>query len=174
MSTRQRDVLRHSTWVVIYLLFILAPLLVLLLGTPPPSRGFWTEFAIALGYSGLAIMGLQLGLTARFRHVTAPWGEDVIYHFHRRLSLVAVGLVMSHPLILLASGSDKLAMPDTLTDVPLGVVAAFASLVQAGFETLVEAGYQPEIAYYEVLHELKLIVDLFYEGGITRMLEFIS
>ena len=49
-----------------------------------------------------------------------------------------------------------------------------SSLVQAGFETLVEAGYQPEIAYFEVLHELKLIVDLFYEGGITRMLEFIS
>ena len=49
-----------------------------------------------------------------------------------------------------------------------------SSLVQAGFETLVEAGYQPEIAYYEVLHELKLIVDLFYEGGITRMHEFIS
>ncbi|HEY2345102.1 MAG TPA: ketol-acid reductoisomerase [Xanthomonadaceae bacterium] len=49
-----------------------------------------------------------------------------------------------------------------------------SSLVQAGFETLTEAGYQPEIAYYEVLHELKLIVDLFYEGGITRMLEFVS
>lgn len=48
------------------------------------------------------------------------------------------------------------------------------SLVQAGFETLVEAGYQPEVAYYEVLNELKLIVDLFYEGGITRMLEFVS
>ncbi len=49
-----------------------------------------------------------------------------------------------------------------------------SALVQAGFETLVEAGYQPEIAYYEVLHELKLLVDLFYEGGITRMLEFVS
>src|SRR5690606_4619242 len=49
-----------------------------------------------------------------------------------------------------------------------------SSLVQAGSETLVEAGYQPEIAYYEVRHELKLIVDLFYEGGVTRMLEFIS
>lgn len=49
-----------------------------------------------------------------------------------------------------------------------------SALVKAGFETLVEAGYQPEIAYYEVLHELKLIVDLFYEGGITRMLQFIS
>ncbi len=52
--------------------------------------------------------------------------------------------------------------------------AVLLRLVQAGFETLVEAGYQPEIAYYEVLHELKLIVDLFYEGGITRMLEFVS
>lgn len=43
------------------------------------------------------------------------------------------------------------------------------ALIQAGFETLVEAGYQPEIAYFECLHELKLIVDLIYEGGIERM-----
>ena len=44
-----------------------------------------------------------------------------------------------------------------------------ASLVQAGFETLVEAGYAPEMAYFECLHELKLIVDLLYEGGIANM-----
>ncbi len=49
-----------------------------------------------------------------------------------------------------------------------------SELVIAGFETLVEAGYQPEIAYYEVMHELKLIVDLFYEGGLTKMLQFVS
>lgn len=42
-------------------------------------------------------------------------------------------------------------------------------LVQAGFETLVDAGYQPEAAYFEVLHELKLIVDMMYEGGISWM-----
>jgi ketol-acid reductoisomerase len=42
-------------------------------------------------------------------------------------------------------------------------------LIQLGFETLVEAGYQPEVAYYECLHEVKLIVDLIYEGGIERM-----
>jgi len=47
-------------------------------------------------------------------------------------------------------------------------------LVVMGFETLVEAGYQPEIAYYEVLHELKLIVDLLNEGGLARMHQFIS
>ena len=44
-----------------------------------------------------------------------------------------------------------------------------SSLVKAGFETLVEAGYQPELAYFEVLHELKLIVDLMYQGGLNYM-----
>ncbi|CAN5263500.1 ketol-acid reductoisomerase [soil metagenome] len=43
-----------------------------------------------------------------------------------------------------------------------------SSLIMAGFETLTEAGYQPEVAYFEVLHELKLIVDLMYEGGIAK------
>jgi ketol-acid reductoisomerase len=47
-------------------------------------------------------------------------------------------------------------------------------LIQAGFETLVDAGYQPEIAYFECLHELKLIVDLLYEGGFTHMRDAIS
>lgn len=42
-------------------------------------------------------------------------------------------------------------------------------LIKAGFETLVEAGYAPEMAYFECLHELKLIVDLIYEGGIANM-----
>ena len=44
-----------------------------------------------------------------------------------------------------------------------------SALVKAGFETLIEAGYQPEIAYFECLHELKLIVDLFYRGGLNYM-----
>lgn len=47
-------------------------------------------------------------------------------------------------------------------------------LIVAGWETLVEAGYQPEVAYFECLHEVKLIVDLIYEGGIPKMHEFIS
>ena len=47
-------------------------------------------------------------------------------------------------------------------------------LVKAGFETLVEAGYQPEIAYFECMHELKLIVDLMYEGGMSYMRYSIS
>ena len=49
-----------------------------------------------------------------------------------------------------------------------------SELVVAGFETLVEAGYKPEVAYFECLHELKLIVDLMYEGGLAKMLHFVS
>jgi ketol-acid reductoisomerase len=49
-----------------------------------------------------------------------------------------------------------------------------SSLIQAGFETLVEAGYQPEMAYFECLHEVKLIVDLLYEGGFRKMRSSIS
>ena len=49
-----------------------------------------------------------------------------------------------------------------------------SELIKAGFDTLVEAGYQPEIAYFECLHEMKLIVDLFYQGGISYMYYSVS
>ncbi|MBI4217000.1 MAG: ketol-acid reductoisomerase [Chloroflexi bacterium] len=49
-----------------------------------------------------------------------------------------------------------------------------SALVKAGFETLVEAGYQPELAYFECLHELKLIVDMIYQGGLTYMRQAVS
>ena len=119
--------LRGAVWIIVYLVFILAPLFALLLGSHPPARDFWTEFAVAIGYSGLAIMGLQFGLTARFRFVTQPWGEDVIYHFHRQISLVAVGLVVAHPLILLAVQPELREMPSFL-EVPWGARFAFLSI----------------------------------------------
>jgi predicted ferric reductase len=120
--------LRGTVWIIGYLLFILLPLVALLFGTLPPARDFLTEFAAALGYSALAIMGLQFGLTARFRHVTEPWGEDVIYHFHRRISLFAVGLAVVHPVIMVFTQPDLMVIPPALGDVPWGAVAAFVSV----------------------------------------------
>jgi hypothetical protein len=69
-------------------------------GPPSPARDFWTELAAAIGYSGLA---------ARFRYVTEPWGEDVLYHFHRQISLVAVGLIVAHTAIMLTARPDLFA-----------------------------------------------------------------
>src|SRR5262245_25156570 len=97
---QSRFVMRSVVWAALYLFFILGPMFALLAGSHPPARDFWTEFSAAIGYAGLAMMGLQFGLTARLRYVTEPWGEDVIYHFHRQMSLIAVGLVLAHPIIL--------------------------------------------------------------------------
>ena len=105
---------RGAVWIVLYLLFILAPLFALLGGSLPPARDFSTEFSVAIGYSGLAMMGLQFGLTARFRYVTEPWGEDVIYHFHRQISLIAVCLVVAHPLILFVARPELVALLNSL------------------------------------------------------------
>jgi predicted ferric reductase len=105
---------RGAIWLILYLLFILAPLFALLAGPLPPARDFWTEFSVAIGYAGLAMMGLQFGLTARFRFVTEPWGEDVIYHFHRQISLVAVGLVVAHPLILFMVRPELLVLLNSI------------------------------------------------------------
>src|SRR5215831_1919850 len=106
---------RGAVWIVAYLFFVLAPLFALLLGSHPPARAFWTEFSVAIGYAGLAMMGLQFGLTARFRYVTEPWGEDVIYHFHRQISLIAVGLVVAHPIILFIIRPELLALLNSIT-----------------------------------------------------------
>ena len=95
-----RDGVHASLWLCFYLFFVLAPLFALLLGTHPPARDFGAEFSVALGFAALAMMGLQFGLTARFRFITKPFGEDVIYHFHRRISILAVLFALAHPIIL--------------------------------------------------------------------------
>ena len=140
--------LRGAAWIIFYVLFILAPLFALLLGVLPPARDFWTEFAAAIGYSGLAMMGLQFGLTARFRYVTAPWGEDVIYHFHRQLSLVATGLVLTHALIMVVGRPETLA-PANLPEAPLSawfavvsIVALIALVIAALWRIRLNIGYE--------------------------------
>ena len=107
-------------------------------------------------------------------------GVPCIYAVHQDVSGNAEALALAYAAGLGGARANVIKTTfkeETETDLfgEQAVLCGGASaLVQAGFETLVEAGYQPEIAYYEVLHELKLIVDLFYEGGITRMHEFIS
>jgi ketol-acid reductoisomerase len=138
------------------------------------------------------------GLNIRFGYITPPEGVDVCMvapkgpgHLVRREYtqgrgvpvLVAVetdasgeaeALALSYAKAiggLRAGGIRTTFAEETETDLfgEQAVLCGGASrLVQAGFETLVEAGYQPEVAYFECLHELKLIVDLMYEGGIAK------
>ena len=140
--------LRGTLWMILYLFFVLAPLFALLFGAHPPARAFWTEFSVAIGYAGLAIMGLQFGLTARFRYVTDPWGEDVIYHFHRQISLVAVALVIAHPIILFIIRPELLALLNSITApwrarfAALSTYSLIAIVVMALWRTKLKLSYE--------------------------------
>ena len=123
----QSSFVRGAVWMGVYLFFVLAPLLALLLGDLPRPRDFWIELSAALGYAGLALMGLQLGLTARFRFVTSPWGEDVIYHFHRNISLVALGLVVAHPVLIFAVQPHRLWLLNVFEAPPAALWAAVST-----------------------------------------------
>ena len=87
-------------WLCGYLALILTPLLVLLIGPVPAGAGFWWDFSMALGFSGMTIMGIQFILTARFRRACAPFGIDIIYYFHRFLAVIGVTLIFAHVLII--------------------------------------------------------------------------
>jgi ketol-acid reductoisomerase len=139
------------------------------------------------------------GFNVRFGYVTAPEGVDVAMvapkgpgHLVRRTYTEGGGVPALIAVEQDASGSAKalaLSYANAIGGTRAGVIettfaeetetdlfgeqvvlcGGLSALVQAGFETLVEAGYQPEMAYFECLHELKLIVDLMYEQGIAGM-----
>ena len=87
-------------WLTGYLALVFAPLLTLLIGPVPPASGFWWDFSMALGFAGMALLGLQFLLTARFRRASAPFGIDIIYYFHRFLAVIGFTLIVAHLLIL--------------------------------------------------------------------------
>ncbi|MCM0755863.1 ketol-acid reductoisomerase [Desulfovibrio aminophilus] len=144
------------------------------------------------------------GFNIHFNQIVAPDGVDVIMiapkgpgHLVRRTfteggavpALVAVHQDASGKALKLALAYAKgigatrsgvietTFREETETDLfgeQAVLCGGLTSLIQAGFETLVEAGYQPEMAYFECMHEMKLIVDLLYEGGMARMRYSIS
>ncbi|MEZ5373695.1 MAG: ketol-acid reductoisomerase [Microthrixaceae bacterium] len=144
------------------------------------------------------------GFNVRFGYVTAPEGVDVAMvapkgpgHLVRRTYTEGGGVPCLIAVAQNATGSARelaLAYADAIGGSRAGVLdttfeeetetdlfgeqvvlcGGLTALVQSGFETLVDAGYQPESAYFECLHELKLIIDLMYEQGISGMRYSIS
>jgi predicted ferric reductase len=92
--------LTGAFWIFLYIVISLTPLFIAMGETGAQDRGFWIEFSVALGFVGLTMISLQFLLTARFQRLSAPYGIDIILEFHRYISLLAVGLILAHPLIL--------------------------------------------------------------------------
>jgi ketol-acid reductoisomerase len=172
--------------------------LVMVLAPDTAQRTLYTE-AIEPNLNDGDALFFAHGFNIRFDYITPPEGVDVAMvapkgpgHLVRRQyeegrgvpCLVAVEQDATGNALPLAlsyakgiGGTRAGALKTTFTEETetdlFGEQAVLCggatALVQAGFETLVEAGYQPEVAYFECLHELKLIVDLMYEGGLAKM-----
>jgi ketol-acid reductoisomerase len=171
--------------------------LIVILAPDPAQRSLYTESVAPNLVEGDALF-FGHGFNIRFGYIKPPAGVDVCMvapkgpgHLVRREFsegrgvpvLVAVeqdasgkawDLALSYAKAiggLRAGGIKTTFTEETETDL-FGEQAVLcggtSALVQAGFEILIEAGYQPEVAYFECLHELKLIVDLMYEGGIAK------
>ncbi len=172
--------------------------LVMLLGPDTEHKAIFTEHIAPNLADGDALF-VAHGFSVRFNQVEAPAGVDVALvapkgpgHLVRRTYTEGGGVPCLIAVAQDASGRAHglaLAYADAIGGARAGVLettfdeetetdlfgeqvvlcGGLTALVQAGFETLVEAGYQPESAYFECLHELKLIVDLMYEQGIAGM-----
>jgi predicted ferric reductase len=87
---------RGAVWIHVYVALVAFPLAILSLGDMPAGGGYAWDFAMALGFGGLAMLALQSVLTARFRRATAPFGIDIIYYFHRWAAVAALALAIGH------------------------------------------------------------------------------
>lgn len=149
-------------------------------------------------------LGFGHGFNVHFGYIKAPEGVDVFMcapkgpgHIVRREftkgsavpDLVAVAQdATGHALDIALSWADGIGgtrvgviettfKEETETDLfgeQAVLCGGLTSLIEAGFETLVEAGYQPEMAYFECCHEMRMIIDLIYEGGMDKMRKSIS
>jgi predicted ferric reductase len=102
-------------WIGIYLALVIAPLLVLLIGPVPPGAGFWWDLSMAIGFAGIAMLGVQFVLTARFRRASAPFGLDILYYFHRYMAIFAIILVGAHYLLIRIVNPEALGSADPMT-----------------------------------------------------------
>ncbi|AXH35441.1 ketol-acid reductoisomerase [Humibacter sp. BT305] len=170
---------------------------IVILAPDQHQRGIYAESIEPNLASGKTLLFAH-GFNIRFGYIKAPEGIDVImvapkgpghtvrreYEAGRGVPVIAAvevdasghawDLAWSYAKAiggLRAGGIKTTFTEETETDLfgeQAVLCGGMSHLVQAGFETLVEAGYQPQIAYFEVLHELKLIVDLMWEGGIAK------
>lgn len=124
-----RRVLLGSFWISLYLVLTIAPVAVIFFGAPPPGRDFWIEFSVALGFMGLAMLALQFVVTARINGINGPYGIDVIYQFHRRITIVAFLLILAHPLILFTMHPAQYLPLLRLWDLPLRAALAWSSVL---------------------------------------------
>ncbi|MBB4661797.1 ferric reductase-like transmembrane domain-containing protein [Conexibacter arvalis] len=127
---------RAIAWTFVYLGVVLAPLVFAAIGASQPDHDFWTDFSVALGFTGLAMLGLEFALVARFQTVASAFGQDGLLQFHRQIGYVGLAFVLTH--FALSARWDALTLHNALR-APLlvwfGMAALFALVLLVASST---------------------------------------
>lgn len=129
MKTKSDFLLNAVAWLLLFLVLVIAPLILAVIGHEHESRGFWTEFGVGLGFVGLAMMGLQFVLTARYNKIGAPFGTDELLQFHAQAGYIAWIFILGHFVILFIADSEFHEFLDPTINFPRAV--ALSSVIIA-------------------------------------------
>lgn len=163
-------------WIGLYLVITLLPLFVLLLYEAPAPNTFWIDFSVALGFIGLAMLALQFALTARINLIESSYGIDIILQFHRYISLVAFGLILAHPVILLITQPETIELLNIFESpwraklAVLSVVALITLIVTSIWRQQLKIPYEPWRITHGVLAVFAVAFGLGHALGVSNYL----
>jgi len=121
MRTKSEFLKNAAAWLLLFIVLVISPLFLAVIGHEHESRGFWTEFGVGLGFVGLAMMGLQFVLTARYSKIGAPFGLDELLHFHAQAGYLAWLFILGHFVVLFVADSEFHAFLDPTVNLPRAV-----------------------------------------------------
>jgi predicted ferric reductase len=162
---------RAVFWVIAYLGAVLAPLVFAVIGASQPDHGFWTDFSVALGFVGLAMMGLEFVLVARFRPLAAPFGQDALLQFHRQIGYVGLAFVLVH--FAISAKWDELTLTQAL-HAPLLVWFGMAALLALIVLIVTSVWRQPLRLSYEAWHVTHTVLALVLVVGALLHVFFVD
>ncbi len=164
-------------WLAVYIILVLAPLLVLKFGKVPPGLGFWWDFSMALGFAGLSMMGIQFILTARFKYLSAPYGIDIIYFFHRYLAIIAFTFILIHPVIIYFYAPNALQpahpadAPGHMTAGRIALVLFVLIIVSSMFRKQLKLSYEYWRLSHVLLTTTAFILSIIHVAGVGYYIE---
>ena len=152
------SVVRGIAWLGIFLGICVAPLVFALMSTDQPGQGFWTDFSVALGFVGLALMGIEFALVARVRTVAEPFGTDAVIDFHRQIGYTGLIFVLVHVAISADwSEASQFESSNTPARVWFGGVAA-AALVGLVASSVWRRQLRLRYEVWQILHAVLAVV----------------
>lgn len=159
---------KATLWIGIYLLLVFTPLLLLFIGPRPAGREFWRELSVALGFAGMALMGLQFIPTARLPFLANVFPLDTLYTFHHQTSVVGFLLAMAHPIILFINNPYTLQLLD-IFNAPLraraavfATVAVILLILTSVWRKALEIKYESWRAIHDLLAVLIAVMALYH------------